>query len=135
MYSEDAKEKARGRLRELLTLQRDVTSRFGDSDYNVFIFGSYPTVRYVEGRSDIDIAVYTEDFSLYKQIAMFLEDYFEGRNIDVDIFYIDTSVEAPIFCAPLQSALQFTDYFPERLKAFEKKCQVRLDETKDRVNP
>lgn len=32
MYTEDAKEKARTRLHELLALQRDVESRFGDAD-------------------------------------------------------------------------------------------------------
>lgn len=130
MYTQDAKEKARARLQELLTLQRDMEARFGDTDYNIFIFGSYPTVRYVEGRSDIDIAIYTRDFSLYKQLALFLEDFFEDRHIDPDIFYIDTSVEAPIFCAPLKSALRFTDYFPEELKAFEERCRVKLAETK-----
>lgn len=135
MYTEEAKEKARARLHELLVLQRDVENRFGDTGYNVFIFGSYPTVRYEEGRSDIDIAIYTEDFSLYKQLAMYLEDYFEERHIDPDIFYIDTSVEAPIFCAPLKSALQFTDYFPEKLKAFEERCRIRLNEVKARVIP
>ena len=133
MYTEDAKEKARARLHELLALQHDLESRFGDTDYNVFIFGSYPTVRYVEGRSDIDIAIYTKDFSLYKQLALFLEDFFEDRHIDPDIFYIDTSVEAPIFCAPLKSSLQFTDYFPEELKAFEERCRAKLDETKATV--
>lgn len=134
MYTEAAKEKARTRLYELLALQRDVEARFGDTDYNVFIFGSYPTVRYVEGRSDIDIAIYTKDFSLYKQLAVYLEDYFEDKHVDTDIFYIDTSVEAPIFCAPLKSALQFTDYFPEELKAFEERCQVKLNETKVTVS-
>ena len=130
MYTEHEKNKARARLQELLALQRDVEARFGDTDYNIFIFGSYPTVRYVEGRSDIDIAIYTEDFSLYKRLAIYLEDYFEDRHVDTDIFYIDTSVEAPVFCAPLKSALQFTDYFTEKLKAFEERCRVKLNETR-----
>lgn len=134
MYTEDEKNKARARLQELLRLQRDVESRFGDAGYNVFIFGSYPTVRYVEGRSDIDIAIYTEDFSLYKRLALYLEDYFDDRHVDTDIFYIDTSVEAPVFCAPLKSALQFTDYFPDKLKEFEERCRVRLNETKVTVS-
>lgn len=134
MYTEHEKNKARARLQELLRLQRDVESRFGDAGYNVFIFGSYPTVRYVEGRSDIDIAIYTEDFSLYKRLALYLEDYFDDRHVDTDIFYIDTSVEAPVFCAPLKSALQFTDYFPDKLKEFEERCRVRLNETKVTVS-
>ena len=50
MYTQEAKEKAHARLRELLSLQQDMESRFGDTDYNIFVFGSYPTVRYVEQR-------------------------------------------------------------------------------------
>ena len=130
MYTQEAKEKAHARLRELLSLQRDMASRFGDTDYNIFVFGSYPTVRYVEGRSDLDIAIYTENFSLYKQLALYLEDYFEDKHVDLDVFYIDTSVEAPIFCAPLKSALQFTDYFPDKLKEFEKRCREKLAQTR-----
>jgi len=130
MYTQEAKEKAHARLRELLSLQREMESRFGDTDYNIFVFGSYPTVRYVEGRSDLDIAIYTEDFSLYKQLALYLEDYFEDKHVDLDVFYIDTSVEAPIFCAPLKSALQFTDYFPDKLREFEKRCQEKLAQTR-----
>lgn len=134
MSTNDAKEKARCRLQELLALQQDIERRFGDTDYNIFIFGSYPTVRYVDGKSDIDIAIYTEDFHLYKQLAMYLEDYFEERHIDPDIFYIDTSMEAPLYCAPLQSAIQFTDYFPEELHMFEARCRAKLDETKAKMS-
>lgn len=126
----DPKEQARYRLRSLLTLQDELVRRFGDTDYNVFIFGSYPTVRYVDGKSDIDIAIYTKDFQLYKQLALYLEDYFEEKHIDPDIFYIDTSMEAPLFCAPLKSAIQFTDYFPEELHEFEARCRAKLDEIK-----
>lgn len=129
----DLKEQARRRLRNLLALQEEMIRRFGDTDYNVFIFGSYPTVRYMDGKSDIDIAIYTKDFSLYKKIALFLDDYFEEQHIDPDIFYIDTTMDAPLFCAPLKSAIQFTDYFPEELHAFEARCRVKLDETKAKM--
>ena len=87
----------------------------------------------VDGKSDIDIAIYTKDFSLYKKIALFLDDYFEEKHIDPDIFYIDTSMEAPLFCAPLKSAIRFTDYFPEELHEFEARCRAKLDETKARM--
>lgn len=39
-------------------------------------FGSHVTIYYMEGQNDIDIAVYTEDFDLYKGISMYLEEYF-----------------------------------------------------------
>lgn len=58
----EAKEKAMKRLYGLLDLQKEVERRFGDTGYNVFVFGSYLTIKYREGQGDIDIAIYSEDF-------------------------------------------------------------------------
>ena len=71
----EAKEKAVARLYELLALQSKVEQQFNGYRYNVFIFGSYLTTRYVEGKSDIDIAVYTKDFELYKRLSLYLDVY------------------------------------------------------------
>ena len=49
-----AREKTIARLYELLELQEKVKKRFGIDGYNVFVFGSYVTIHYVEGQSDID---------------------------------------------------------------------------------
>lgn len=108
--SNDAKAKATERLYGLLVLQQMMAQKFGERNYNVFVFGSYLTTRYVEGKSDIDIAIYTEDFELYKCLALYLE--------------------APIYCASLKSQIQFTDYYPERLVQFRQVCQQKLEETK-----
>ncbi|MEY8354064.1 nucleotidyltransferase domain-containing protein [Lachnospiraceae bacterium 54-53] len=129
----DAKEKATGRLYELLYLQKEVEKQYGDTGYNVFVFGSYLTTRYIEGKSDIDIAIYAEDFDLYKKLSLYLEEYFEEKKMKSDIFYIDLSIEAPVYCAPLNSRVQFTNYFPEKLHNFEKKCRKKLDEARERV--
>ncbi|MCD7993837.1 MAG: nucleotidyltransferase domain-containing protein [Clostridia bacterium] len=68
----NAREKTIARLYELLELQEKVKKQFGVDGYNVFVFGSYVTNYYVEGQSDIDIAIYTEDFDLYnKDIHVF----------------------------------------------------------------
>ena len=83
----NAREKTIARLYELLELQEKVEKRFGIDRYNVFVFGSYVTIHYVEGQSDIDIAIYTEDFDLYKRISMYLEEYFAEKGIESDIFY------------------------------------------------
>lgn len=128
-----AKEKALERLHDLLMLQKELIYRFGEEQYNIFVFGSYITTNYVEGKSDVDIAVYTEDFELYKKLSLYLEEYFAKRNVPSDIFFIDTSMVAPIYCAPLKSQVRFTDYFPEKLSEFAKKCQEKLDEIKWRV--
>ena len=91
------------------------------------------TTRYVEGESDIDIAIYAEDFGLYLKVSAFLEEYFNNKGIESDIFYIDTSMEAPIYCAPLKSQVQFTDYYPEKLAKFYDACQSKLEENRGRM--
>ena len=128
-----SEEKAIARLYGLLDLQKEIESKFGISGYNVFVFGSYLTTRYVEGESDIDIAIYSEEFGLYLKVAAFLEEYFNDKGIVSDIFYIDTSMEAPIYCAPLKSQVQFTDYYPEKLIKFYYACQSKLEENKGRI--
>lgn len=65
----------------------------------------------MEGQNDIDIAVYTEDFDLYKGISMYLEEYFAYNGIKSDIFYIDLTMMAPVYCVLLKSEIQFTDYY------------------------
>lgn len=130
---DELREKTLERLYGLLELQKDVEQRFGTDGYNVFFFGSYLTINYTEGKSDIDIAIYSEDFGLYKKISFYLEEYFWKKGIESDIFFIDLTMEAPIYCAPLNSKVQFTDYYPEELIDFKNKCQYRLNETKARV--
>lgn len=131
--NQDIKAKTRTRLYDLLALQEKVAQQFGEKEYNIFVFGSYLTTRYDEGRSDIDIAIYSEDFGLYKRLALYLEEYFRLKGIASDIFYIDTSMEAPVYCAPLKSMVQFTDYYPEKLVNFEKACRKKLEEAKKRM--
>lgn len=127
------KENTLKRLQELLLLQKELESRYGSENYNVFVFGSYLTTSYVEGKSDIDIAIYSQDFNLYKKLSAYLEEYFLNRKIKSDIFYIDLSMEAPVYCAPLTSRVQFTDYFPQELQEFLIRCQNSLAKLKERV--
>lgn len=129
----EPEQKTLERLHELLTLQKQLTEIYGEDNYNIFVFGSYVTTAYEEHRSDVDIAVYTEDFELYKQISLYLEQWFEQKQIPSDIFYIDTTLPAPIYLAPLQSQIQFTDYFPDKLKFFEEECRIKLNEIKVRM--
>ncbi len=128
-----AKDSAEKRLYDLLELQKRMEVEFGTDQYNVFVFGSYVTTRYVDGESDIDIAIYTEKFDLYKRLALYLEKYFELKQVPADIFYIDTTMAAPVYCAPLKSQIQFTDYYPEKLVDFEKECREILEQNKARM--
>lgn len=130
---DERKEKAMARLYGLLDLQKQVEIEFGVSEYNVFVFGSYLTIQYEEGKSDVDIAIYSKDFGLYKRLSCYLEEYFANKGIESDIFYVDTTMTAPIYCAPLKSKVQFTDYFPQELVEFQKECQSKLEENRARV--
>ncbi len=114
------------RIRNLIPLQTKLSNEFDENAYNVFVFGSYPTIRYDEGSSDIDIAVYTKDIDLYKKIAVIIEDYFYELGIETDLFLIDTSVAAPVYLSALNSQIQFTDYYPDELRLFKGVCQQEL---------
>ena len=118
------------RIRELLDLQVELRSSFSEDEYNVFVFGSYPTVRFSESGSDVDIAVYAESLELYKRISVMIETFFEERGIPVDLFFIDINTPAPFYLAPLRAQICFTDYFPEKLRDFEMKCSDELAKIK-----
>lgn len=125
----DSENAAKERIRELIQLQRDLRSKFSERDYNVFVFGSYPTIRYND-ESDVDIAVYSKDLELYKKMSFTIETFFQNKGIPVDLFYIDITVPAPIYLAPLHAQIQFTDYFPAELKDFEYQCEKELEKNK-----
>ena len=118
------------RIKELITLQTQLSSAFPENEYNVFVFGSYPTVHFSQGESDVDIAVYCDSISLYKKISFEIERFFEEKNIPVDLFYIDLNLPAPFYVAPLTAQIQFTDYYPDKLKSFAEKCSDMLYQVK-----
>ena len=118
------------RIRELLILQNELKSAFPENEYNVFVFGSYPTVRFSKDKSDVDIAVYADSLEMYKKMSVIIENFFEEKNIPVDLFFIDINTPAPFFLAPLRAQIQFTDYYPEKLRKFEEKCLNELTRIK-----
>ena len=116
------------RIKDLITLQKKLSSTFTEDTYNVFVFGSYPTVRYEKGISDVDIAVYADDIDIYMRISVIIEEFFEEKGIPLDLFFIDVRNPAPIYLAPLHSQIQFTDYYPEELIRFEQECEAMLSQ-------
>lgn len=119
------------RFEILKDFQKKVIETFGEDKYNIFIFGSFATEDYVEGQSDIDIAVYYEreygKKSRFAELAAFIETYFGELNINYDILYIDTNFVQYIYYIPLTSVLQVTDYYPDTLKAFCEKCKIAYE--------
>ena len=130
---ESCEQEARDRIKDLIILQKKLSASFGDDNYNVFVFGSYPTIRYDKTKSDVDVAVYTPDLDLYKRIAIEIETFFNEKNIKVDLFYIDISIPAPIYLAPLHAQIEFTDYYPYELKNFKNKCNEELLKIKEKM--
>ena len=124
---------AKARISGLIDLQKRLQLLFGEKDYNVFVFGSYPTVKYDEVKSDVDIAVYTPNIELYKKIALEIDDFFSKKDTPIDLFFIDLSFPAPIYLAPLHAQIQFTDYYPQELKTFESKCNDALIKIKEKM--
>lgn len=122
MQTIDLSTELKERLHMIQELQKAILSKYGEDNYNVFLFGSFLTERYIPDKSDVDIAVYTPDFNLYLQISSDIEDFFYERNIPLDLFYIDTSVEEAVYYKPLSSVLRFTEYYPELLKEFCGRC-------------
>lgn len=131
--SVSTKQETMQRLKNLLELQKSLEIKFGSDNYNVFVFGSYITTAYVEGESDVDIAIYSPDLELYKHISMYIEDYFNEKNVLSDIFFIDICIPAAVFCAPLASPVQLTDYFPGELEMFKYECEKKLNENRVRM--
>ena len=82
MIAQDQAQEARERIKNLIELQKRLNSLFSEDEYNVFVFVSYLTVRYKDGESDVDIAVYAESIDLYKKISVVIEDFFVKREFN-----------------------------------------------------
>lgn len=74
------------RLHLVQKLQNELIDKFGDKDYNVFVFCGYLTERYTEGNSDIDIAIYAEDVSKYLDLSVYICDFWKKYQVPTDIF-------------------------------------------------
>ena len=48
----------------------------------------------------LDLQKETEDFEFYKKMAVYLEKYYAKKGIRSDIFYIDITMEEPIYGVP-----------------------------------
>lgn len=104
----------------LSKLQDDVTERFGMDGYNVFIFGSFITDEYKPETSDIDLAVYADDYRMARKVMDFLDDYLVERDILHSLILIDVNQKyAFVSIDPLRINISCTEYFPEELRRYE----------------
>ncbi len=119
-------DKHKERLLKLLDLQKLLSKQYDENTYNVFIFGSFITRSFVDGESDVDVAIYTQDVSDYFEIATVIKDFFDGLGVEQDIFYVDTSMVVPLYSVPLNSPIMLTDYYPDDLKEYKCRCDKAL---------
>lgn len=107
-------------------LQSFLYDQFGNDGYNVFIYGSFFTEKFEPGKSDIDIAFYSEDTTLAMEIDSTISKFFENKSIEVDLLYINTNYyDMYVYVVPLTCGVELTDYYPEALRAFRNTVAIR----------
>ena len=111
----------------LLELGAAVNTKFNENTFNVFVFGSFLRNDYKPLKSDIDLAIYSEDFKIARKVYNFIADYLDNYNIPHSLLMIDTAHTYDYVA--LQAVLEdvtFTDYFPESLKIFRIQSYLRM---------
>lgn len=106
------------RLHILNELNVHLVSRFGEDDYNIFVFGSFLTPDFVPGKSDLDLAVYCQDSRKSLQIECAIEDFLKKYDFPVQIMRISLQDRFWVFLAPLFCGVEFTEYFPDELRTY-----------------
>ena len=107
-------------------MQNYLVSKFGSDHYNVFIFGSILRDNYKPGKSDIDVAVYADNYTLELDVCIALEDFFRETEMDNSILQISTSQKnAFVILSPLSLNVSVTDFYPEELVYYRRQLTRR----------
>lgn len=104
--------------RELLVrFQSELIQAFPDeSDYNVYVFGSFIRRDFKPGISDIDLIIYCNDFLKRCDIYDFCSQFFEQEQLPCDILEYSYMPEGYIFATGILNAFPMTDYYPKALR-------------------
>lgn len=85
-----------------------------DTDYNVFVFGSFLTDDFRPEKSDLDLAIYTKGDMM--DLDMLIQEFVATSNIKLDLIWIHPEFNNNyIDLAPLQG-YYLTNYYPEELQ-------------------
>ena len=115
------------RKRYLADFQQALLDRFGENNYNVFVFGSILRDDYKPGVSDVDVAIYSENLVLRIEVEEFCQDYFKKDDMKSSIIHIDTEERyAFVAISPLRLNVCVTDYYPQELKDYLIQLQRRF---------
>lgn len=114
------------RKKYLADFQQALLNRFGEENYNVFLFGSILRDDYKPGISDIDLAIYANNLVLRIEIEEFCKDYFEKSMMKSSIIHINLEERyAFVAITPLRLNVCVTDYYPQELKDYLLQLQRR----------
>lgn len=107
-------------------LQSYLASQFDDTKYNVFIYGSFFTDRFVPGKSDIDVAFYSKDIGLAMELDSAINEYFKDKGIEVDSLFINTNyIDMYVYAYVLIEGIELTEYYPQELQDFRNIVAIR----------
>lgn len=103
-----------------IQMQIDVITKFGENNYNVFLFGSFLREDYDSETSDIDLALYSKDFVLLLDLRTFIERYLDERDIPYSIIQLNEDDDyAFVALDALWKNVSITDFFPESLLTYK----------------
>lgn len=93
------------RRRLLVCFQSELIQKFPDeSDYNVYIFGSFIRQDFKPGISDIDLIIYCNDFLKRCDILDFCSSFFQQEQLPCDILEYSFMPEGYIFATGILNA-------------------------------
>lgn len=123
------------RLQLMKDLKSELKKLYGEDDYNVFCFGSFLTKNFVEGKSDIDLAVYCEDKMKLIQIECTIEDFLQEKVPELSIHLLTIELTSYKFVNSdiLIKGVQFTDYFPDYMKVYLYRLRQELRHHNERI--
>lgn len=100
----------------LADFQTNLLKRFGEDDYNVFVFGSYIREDFTPGESDIDLVVYCDNIIKRIDIVDFCREYFYHHNLPCDVLEYYYYEYEYVYATGILNSLPLTDYFPKKLR-------------------
>ena len=83
-------------------------------NYNIFIFGSFLTERFVPNKSDLDLAVYTDGDML--ELDFTVQDFLDNYPIECDTIFIKPDFDNNFIDINALAGYRCTEWFPENLK-------------------
>lgn len=105
------------RRKLLVRFQSELIQAFPDeSDYNVYIFGSFIRRDFKPGISDIDLIIYCNDFLKRCDIYDFCSLFFKQEHLPCDILEYSYMPEGYIFVTGILNAFPMTAYYPKSLR-------------------